>query len=124
MLQLLQIPYLLFALVWNTLVYMVAFVIGIVAMLAQILAPFVPLALFFVSNDKQAKTVMEAHALPKISTPADGELFSQLFEKNPQVQAMRLEGNKLIVTDPSFNDGAGQPRLVSANLYKINPEEN
>lgn len=117
--QLINIPFYLFAVLWNSLVGLVNFILGIIAVLASTLAPFVPLSLFFVSNEKEAREVLEAKSIPAITTPADGELFSQLFELDPKIQRIRIEGNKIIVVDPSFSTDSRKIRTVNAHIYVI-----
>lgn len=125
MLQLLELiiklPFYLFAVSWNSVMGLINFTLGMIFVLIHVLAPFAGLALFFVSNEKEARGVMTARNAtpPAAATPADGEMFSKLFEENPEVQKIYFKDGKIIVVDEEIK----KKGCLLVNVYQIRSKE-
>lgn len=113
--SLFKLPFYLFALAWNSVAALVNFTLGMIFALIQALAPFATLGLFFVSNEKEARETLQARKPPAISTPADGEQFSQLFEENSEVKKIILTEDKIVVMD----EESKKRGFLLVNIYQI-----
>jgi len=130
MIELIQLPFTLIGLIWNTaipiVVSLINITVGTVVGILQALAPFASFALFFVSNESETKAVLTADNQRKIemhsriSTPEDGEWFSELFEKEMEVEKVKLGKKQIVIYFPKTNTQKDETRFVNINVYSFN----
>ena len=117
---LIKLPLILFVLVWNGVFGILNFVLGMTFALIHVLAPFAGLALLFVSNEKEAQEVMSAKwKPPAVSTPADGELFSKMFEENAEVQKIFMKDDTIVVVDEDIK----KKGYLLVNVYQLKTKD-
>jgi len=130
MLELLQLPLVAFAYLWNTLwltaFAIVGFTFSMAMTIVTTLAPFATAALFFVSNETESKATIElAHGNGKpvpahISSPEDGEWFSRFFEENPEVEKIKVKKNQFVFLFPPKEMQKNKNHYIPLNFYSLN----
>lgn len=121
--SLLQLPFALLAFVLNAAMILVNLTVGMVFTILSTLAPYATLGFFFVSNETETKGVLMAQQnFPKqvlISTPEDGEWFSQFFEANPELERVQRKGNKIVLVFPHEGKQKEETHYVELNTYSV-----
>ena len=129
MTELIQLPFTLIGLLWNTtipiLVSLINITVGTLLGILKALAPFASYALFFASNETESKAILTAENHQKIemhshiSTPEDGEWFSELFEKEINIEKVKLGKKQIEMTFSQDEKKEEIKRFVQVNLYSV-----
>lgn len=133
MLELLQLPLIAFAYLWNTVwttaFSVVSYTFSMVMTVVTTLAPFATAALFFVSNETETKAVIHTAAagnvpgrnLPAlISSPEDGEWFSRFFEMNAETEKVKMQNKQIVLLYPKNGAAENKNRYIPLNFYSLN----
>ncbi len=103
------------------------FTINMVFTLITTLAPYAGAALLFASDEEETKAtlVLEQSEIESkkhlVSTPKDGEWFSQFFAENQQIREMELKDGKMVIRLPKTKKQ--EEHFVYVNWYSLNTKE-
>lgn len=124
--QLITLPFQMAIYLINTLLgtihYIFTFTLNMVFSLISVLAPYAGTALFFASNEHETKATIlvdnkEVACQNRISTPEDGEWFTQFFEDNPEIKKIEMKNGKLVMQLPPSEKK--ESRIVYLNWYSL-----
>lgn len=118
-----QIVFTLLNVILSTTTNLITFTVNMVVTLLQALAPFATAALFFVSNPEEDKATLvldtkaSENKIVRISTPEDGEWFSQFFETDSKVSQVTYKNGKIVMNLPK--EELKKDHYVSVNVYSL-----